>query len=125
MIERKTIIKELKDFVKKYDTNKLAAAALKVTQSQLSTTINGSVNVIPEKILKRLGYKSELVYVPLKAKKQPAKKGEVKSDDAYLAGITAKTARRQSEMRNDPVPAAVPVAREDDAPVFLDIRERT
>jgi hypothetical protein len=41
-----------------------AAKALGVTAAQLSLTLNDRVNVIPARILKKLGYESKVVYVP-------------------------------------------------------------
>lgn len=67
-VPRSQIIKELVTFCDKFKTRKLAAKSLKVTQSALSLTINSKNNVIPERILKRLGYRMELSYVRIAAK---------------------------------------------------------
>lgn len=129
MIEEKAIIKELREFVKKFTTNKQAAAALKVTQAQLSTTLNGSVNVIPEKILKKLGYKSALVYLPLKAPKTPAepapKKAAAKKAATKAVPLSERPEARESQRQaREPVVVSTPVVGNNDGATFLDIRAR-
>ena len=71
---KSTILKELKAFCGKYDTYALAAKALKVTAAQLSQTLGNKNNVIPERILKKLGYKSEIAYVKVGGKKAATRK---------------------------------------------------
>lgn len=69
-IDAATILDKLRtfcsDFKKanpKADQKKIAKA-LGVTPSQLSLTINGKTNVIPARILKKLGYQAVVAYVP-------------------------------------------------------------
>jgi hypothetical protein len=57
------IRKELRELCDKSETDKLAAKKLKVTPSTLSLTLRGKANVVPEKILKALKLKTEVVYV--------------------------------------------------------------
>jgi hypothetical protein len=66
------IRKELRGLCNKSDTDKIAAKKLKVTQSTLSLTLRGKANVVPEKILKALKLKTELVYVRTGKAKAPA-----------------------------------------------------
>lgn len=116
------IITSLRKFCKTFETNNLAAKALKVTPAQLSTTLAGKANVIPEKILKKLGHKSALVYV------STGKKGKVKREpfagvaDAYFLGepapaIPTRTARRMVEsavvVRTNPETDFIDVTRKD------------
>jgi hypothetical protein len=81
------IAEDLKAFVDKHDSQKAAAKALRVTDSQLSMALSGKSRVIPGKILKKLGYVAALAYFaignepktkaakkPPTAKKSPAKK---------------------------------------------------
>jgi hypothetical protein len=75
--QRDQIIKQLAEFCAKYPTRNKAAKALKVTPAQLSQTLNKKNNVIPERILKRLGYRSELVYSSI-APKKPNKRAAAK-----------------------------------------------
>lgn len=127
MIDEKTIIKELREFVKKFSTNKQAAAALKVTQAQLSTTLRGSVNVIPEKILKKLGYKSQLAYVPLKPAKKvtpvlKAKNVPAKASPKLPLADRPEARTAQRLAREPVVVGAVPLTQ--DAGTFIDINAR-
>lgn len=135
MIEEKIIIKELREFVKKFDTNKQAAAALRVTQAQLSTTLRGTVNVIPEKILKKLGYKSALVYLPLKPKKTGAEAGTSKPKNVPAKAPAATPApkvplaerpeaRESQRQAREPVVVSTPASRESDNATFIDINAR-
>ena len=111
MIESRTIIKELKTFVGGFDTSKEAAAALKVTPAQLSSTLNGKVNVIPEKILKKLGYKSALVYLPLKsAKNVPVKAAPVALPVTTPDDIVAHQKKIDERARTTRRPVEQPVA---------------
>jgi ribosomal protein S24E len=91
------IVKQLHDFCLKYPTRGKAAKALKVTPAQLSQTLNKKNNVIPERILKRLGYKSELVYstvAPKKPNKRTPKKSPVRAHLDHLSKETGKKADR-------------------------------
>lgn len=64
------IIEELRKTVAKFDTQAKAAKAFRVTPSVLSLTLSGQVNVIPEKILTKLGYVAQIAYF----KKRDAKR---------------------------------------------------
>lgn len=68
------ILKDLRAFCKGYHTSAQAAAAIKITAAQLSQTLNGKKKVIPERILKKLGYKIESVYVSTAGKQAPIRK---------------------------------------------------
>lgn len=65
------ILEELRMFVRKHETQGAAAKALKVTPSVLSLTLSNQVNVIPEKILRKLGYVQQIVYVRKSKKGEP------------------------------------------------------
>jgi hypothetical protein len=126
------IRKELRGLCNKSDTDKIAAKKLKVTQSTLSLTLRGKANVVPEKILKALKLKTELVYVRTGKPKAVApvvptsvtlpegmeladpKTGLVKTKaptidevsgvkpDPYLEGITARADRTVREITEAP-----------------------
>lgn len=72
------IVEELRELVKKHPSDKAATKAIKCTPSQLSCTLNGRNNVIPDRILKALGYTAQLAYFKIgdapKAKAKKAKK---------------------------------------------------
>ena len=63
------IIKDLRVFCKGYKTAAEAAAAIKISAAQLSQTLTGKKRMIPERILKKLGYKLESFYVSTTGKK--------------------------------------------------------
>lgn len=63
------IIKDLRAFCKGYKTAAEAAAAIKISAAQLSQTLTGKKKMIPERILKKLGYKLESFYVSTTGKK--------------------------------------------------------
>lgn len=64
-ISKSHILQDLEKFCRGHKTFSLAAKALKVTSSQLSTVRSGKSNVIPARILKKLGYKTAMVYYPV------------------------------------------------------------
>lgn len=68
------ILKDLRAFCKGFATSAQAASAIKITAAQLSQTLNGKKKVIPERILKKLGYKIESVYVSTAGKQAPTRK---------------------------------------------------
>jgi hypothetical protein len=74
------VLKKIETFCDKFTTFKEAALALKVTPSQLSLTMSGKTNVIPEKILRKLGLQSIVAYVPIG--KTATKKIKVSRDSA-------------------------------------------
>lgn len=71
-VQPDVILQKLEEFCDKYPTFTKAAKALNITSAQLSLTRNSRTNVIPERVLKKLGYASKLVYVPLDGKKAAA-----------------------------------------------------
>lgn len=73
-VQPDVILQKLEEFCDKYPTFTQAAKALNITSAQLSLTRNRLTNVIPERVLKKLGYASKLVYVPLGGKKPAAPK---------------------------------------------------
>lgn len=100
VVPAKQIIAELKKFCEnpkfkvlgKY-SQKRAAKALGVTAAQLSQTINGRNNVIPARILKKLGYQSMLVYVP--TGKTATKKTTI-ARDASTGRVVSKAAAKKN-----------------------------
>ena len=94
------IAAELKEFCGRHDSQKDAAKALRVTDSQLSMALSGKSNVIPGKILKKLGYVAALAYFKIgeepkaKSKKPtPAPKTTAKKAAAKKAKPVAKKAK--------------------------------
>lgn len=106
-VQPDVILQKLEEFCDKYPTFTKAAKALNITSAQLSLTRNSRTNVIPERVLKKLGYASKLVYVPLDGKKAtPPKK----------AGGTPKKAKS--------TPKAKPVRKSDIASKKVKIAEK-
>ncbi|MDQ3038886.1 MAG: hypothetical protein M3R16_03660 [Pseudomonadota bacterium] len=62
-VPKKEIINELRAIVAGHVNGKTAARKLGVTPSVLSLTLNNHYPVIPARILRKLGYKTEIVYV--------------------------------------------------------------
>lgn len=85
------ILKDLRAFCKEFPTAAQAAAAIKITPAQLSQTLNGKKNVIPERILKKLGYRIANVYVSTAGKKAPTRKIHRSSETGHV--VTAEVAK--------------------------------
>ena len=116
MIQARTIISELKKFVAEYTNAAAAAKALGVTPAQLSTTLNKKVNVIPAKILKKLGYEARLVYLPV------GKKGKrVDPMEGLLAAIEAPGPMPAIVHRTPVAPKPIPPPRAQPETQFIDV----
>lgn len=130
------IIEELRSFVKKHKTQALAAKALKVTPSVLSLTLSKQTNVIPEKILRKLGYRSETAYFKTgkvkAAAEEPAQEEPKAVEPKTKAALvrTVKTAEPKAtaarEPRQAPRPVVIPKnaqAEHNTEPAVISIRD--
>jgi hypothetical protein len=106
------IIEELRKAVAKFDTQAQAAKSFRVTPSVLSLTLSGQVNVIPEKILTKLGYVAQIAYFKKRDAKRassapPAAKKVEKKPRAAFVKATQKAAPKKT-VRQKRAPEATP-----------------
>lgn len=103
----------LREFCDKYKTKDgksgqgKAAKALGVTAAQLSLTLNGKNNVIPARILKKLGYRAVTVYEQAGSKKAKTAKPLSEHNKAFKnAGIAAakRAAKKAPKKRRSTTP---------------------
>lgn len=66
-ITKTELVEKVRAVVKTYPTHLKACQKLKVTPAQMSKTLKGKVNVVPDRLAKSMGYKPVVMYVPVTA----------------------------------------------------------